>query len=152
MQITWDQSEVSKVKEEIATGGRAKLPDGDYAVRVVESAIDIEKGYPRISMKLNVIDGEYKGRYMWANYSMSDKAKYIFAKEMLKLDLDVSVCDTLDLLQKALGTLEDKQLSVYKKTNPSKTDPTKSYENVYINGFHVNAGVPGLDTTEKLGF
>jgi hypothetical protein len=153
MQISWDQDEVSKVKKELSSGGRQQLPDGEYVVRIVESAIDIEKGYPRISTKLSVSDGEYKGRYMWANYNLSDKAKYIFAKEMLKLNLDVAVCTSIDILQAMMNSLEGKEISVFKKTNPSKTDPSKSYQNIYINGFCDNGPkAPGLDTSEDLAF
>lgn len=73
---TTGKIKVDLTDDEISGGGFEVLPDDDYSAKITEYEVrgPGESGYEYINFTFTVDEGEYKGRLLWRNLSLSPKA------------------------------------------------------------------------------
>lgn len=136
------------------------LPDGEYIFKMKEATVTLNKPtwwgddkgeFPgQVSMKILVDTGNFKGRMVFKNYTLSG-----FPKQLLKQDLEVlgmelgKVKEIEDLAEICAG-LENMKFHGKLKTNKAKNG--KDYQNCYINSLLEKKVTPDFDTDEEIPF
>ncbi|MFC1744845.1 DUF669 domain-containing protein [Candidatus Riflebacteria bacterium] len=108
------------------------VPGGDYKT-IIERAEwkKTDAGHPYISIKCKIIEGDYRGKYVWKNLSFSTNAQAGHAKaDIQNLGQDPATLEEIDLD----GFLD---LSVIINVKTNTKDGIK-YSNVYIKGMVKN--------------
>jgi hypothetical protein len=101
------------------------LPDGDYTGLIEEvNNSRNEKGTTWISMKVEVTDGDSKGRVIFVNYYFTEKMAERAIKEILIVvnqlgfeNLPLDAFKSMDSLAEALQALVGSDVSVNQKTS-----------------------------------
>lgn len=89
---------VAKAASEVEVGQFDALPEGPYNARLVEVKTDGEgPSGPYWLWRFEVVDGEFEGRNLWANTSLSDKAVWK-VREMFDAFGYTTDSDTDDLI------------------------------------------------------
>lgn len=135
------------------------LPDGKYQVRIDRASFKQSNatGDWGLNLEMVVLSGEHEGRYIfkWSNLEDTERLGY------LKADLTtLGYSGLLSELEDNLAQLLDVKLEVQLKSKAGKTDPSKTYQNCYLNknlGSQPAAqstpqkrqGMAGVDTRNK---
>lgn len=82
----FDVAEVD-VNAPIAGGSREPIPEGNYVLKAIEAeSKTTAKGGEMIVVKYEVVEGEYKGRWIWNNFNVvcaSEKAQSIARQQLV---------------------------------------------------------------------
>lgn len=114
-------------------GDFSPLPEGNYTAAVVESEMkeNSAKTGEYLSLTFEILDGEYKGRRLWANLNL--KHPNADAVRIARAELS-SVCRAVNVMQpKDSSELHDIPLSIFVKLEKRKdtgesTNRIKKYE------------------------
>lgn len=101
-----------------------KLPDGEYSslLENVAHKKSEKTGTEWIEFKFSILDGEFKGRYIWVNYYFSVKTAARSVKALKKLaydfgfDLTVDSFTNMDFLAETLNGLSGRVAYVKQTT------------------------------------
>lgn len=121
----WDNAETSK------SNNFAALPDGNYTCKV--NSVRFEKSKSDKTMivwDLSVTEGDYSGRHIFNNQSVSSAKSIGFAKgQFARLGFD---CSSFENVHLAFEQLLDCIVAVSLKTRPAKGQ-YEAIQNVYVN-------------------
>ncbi len=143
MSIDLSQYEQAYDEQVVEDRGFSEVPDGKYQCRVESALLDRTRmsGDPILKWQLEILNGEFSGRYLFRNnlFGSPDNLRF------LKADLSRCglVLGKLSELPDRLGQLLDVEIEVQKKTT---TKGDKEYSNVYI-----QKRLDGVKRTPKTG-
>lgn len=114
-------------------GSMSNVPDGKYQVSIDKAMIrtNSNTGSTELALQLKVMTGEHAGRIIFHQRELDNPERMSY----LRGDLNVIGVDIARLseLPKKLNQMLDVVLEVNTKTKKSKNDPTKEYQNCYLN-------------------
>jgi len=118
--------------------GYKDFVDGDYVAVLDEAALDLTKEPARATFKLKIAKGDYEGRLVWQNLPLDlTKADHWGVPALKRVLVSLGRNpdpDKLEDLADDLVAVTGMTVKIKIKRNPSKTDPTKVYDNANIQG------------------
>lgn len=114
-------------------GASGSVPDGKYQVKIdkVQIRNNVNTQATELAFQLKVLNGEHAGRIIFHQRQLDDPERMSYLRG------DLHVCgveiSSLSQLPRSLENFLDIMLEVQVKSKTSKTDPSKSYQNVYLN-------------------
>lgn len=77
---------------------REPLPEGVYdaAISKVEQVVSKSSGNPMLKVEFNILDDEFSGRKVWANYVLTEAALWKVQELFQSLGLDTSTVVEMD--------------------------------------------------------
>ena len=124
------KDEFSKTPAAEGGGSFELIPVGEYQAMIDDSWLDMTKTPPRLSLTYKIVDGEFKNRKLWANYTLSGQGFGFLKKDLKTLGADYSNVegpeDVARLMFKNIG--RGVQIYVAQKEWNGKT-----YNNAYLN-------------------
>lgn len=130
-------------KAEAESTGYAVLPEGTYIAVIDNSSVDLTKKPAKLSVTYKIVEGEFKNRKVFGNYSMEGKGLGFLKKDMKTLGVDYSnVQSEQDIAKLMFGTVgAGVELYVNQREYNGKT-----YNNAYLN--NLSDGTTGASDSE----
>lgn len=126
-----DFKDLFKSEPEAEGKGFKTIPEGSYSAIIDSVSIDLTKTPHRISVTYVVLDSEFKGNKLFANYSLQGQGIGFLKKDLKALGLDYSNISKPEDLCTLLNSKVGIACAIFVKPREYNG---KIYNGVYLNG------------------